>query len=475
MRVPMHPGRVVAASRACRRARWTDLVAVAVVVAVGLGGPAANAQVPGFGIGQQGPTSPTSLAPLPGIGGATNVTGLTATDLVTSPFSLADIDPVTGHLVGDHVGGHATSDAAMAVDLLADGQLAIDAAEIARKAQAEIERRRRARRPGQGVAIDRASNPGSPSPEELDTFPGDCHPANVAWQARIETVAAFQAMCTAAKADGISIQLNSAYRSPQRQVQLFRAAVARYGSEAAARKWVAWSDGTSCSSRHCSGQALDIASAGGAHQWLHTPVGCWSAAGGVRMGGSCGAGERTVVRANLYGFVAPMSHEPWHFELGIPIAGGVDEGGNPGYASCNPDPGQQVQALVAQIFRCKLRAAGYPEDRVAHITAEALMIAKCESGFRADARAGVSSAAGVFQFLTGSSHWIPGGRANVFDPVANITGAADYFIASDDRSIQPITRGSVGWRPWACSPRLSDVHGNANVFRNGMPDWAYQW
>ena len=456
-----------------RRARLVSAV-VAILLVLGLAPTVTDAQT-GLAAGNAGQVAPGVTF---GIGGATNVTGLAAVDVINSAYSLAQVDPVTGHLVGDHVGEPGSIDAAMAMDLMTSGQLAVDAAEIARQAQAEIARRRTARRET-GVALDRSANPGSPSPDELDTFTGECHPSNATWQARIETVAAFTAMCRAAASDGVTLQLNSAYRSPARQHQLFRSAVARYGSESAARKWVAWSDGTSCSSRHCSGQALDISRAHGAHTWLHTTAGCWHPTGQIDMGRtSCPTGTRPVRNGNLYGFVAPMDHEPWHWEIGIPLAGYIDDPnagpGNTGYADCSPSSTQQIPAIVAQIFRCKLRAAGYPEDRVTTIVAEALMVSKCESSWDPRIRSSRSSARGLWQFLRGSAHWIEGGYEAADDPVRSTVAAANYFIAVDDRQVYSETRGSKGWRPWACTAWLNDGS-NHNVFRNGIADWAYDW
>jgi len=83
------------------------------------------------------------------------------------------------------------------------------------------------------------------------------------------------------------ISISSGYRSPERQAELFRDAVAKYGSEAAARKWVA----PPGKSRHNHGIAADLAFATDAdRQWAHE-------------------------NAGQFGLNFRMGHEPWHIEL----------------------------------------------------------------------------------------------------------------------------------------------------------------
>jgi len=92
-------------------------------------------------------------------------------------------------------------------------------------------------------------------------------------------------MAKAASSAGISLQINSAYRSDAEQAVLFREAVQKYGSQSAASKWVA----PPGRSNHRIGRALDI---------------------------NLGPGVQTWLRANAsrYGFSQPMSWEPWHWE-----------------------------------------------------------------------------------------------------------------------------------------------------------------
>lgn len=84
----------------------------------------------------------------------------------------------------------------------------------------------------------------------------------------------------------------SAYRSPERQSELFSAAVAKYGSEAAARKWVA----PPGRSKHNHGDAVDLG---------FGPKGTPEYQAAVKYAHD---------NAQKYGLSFPMGHEPWHVE-----------------------------------------------------------------------------------------------------------------------------------------------------------------
>lgn len=79
------------------------------------------------------------------------------------------------------------------------------------------------------------------------------------------------------------LSVNSGYRSVERQRQLWEAAVRKYGSEAAARKWVA----PPGRSRHNMGLAADLA----------------------------GPLDLAHKLAPQFGIVFPLANEPWHGEL----------------------------------------------------------------------------------------------------------------------------------------------------------------
>jgi D-alanyl-D-alanine carboxypeptidase len=96
---------------------------------------------------------------------------------------------------------------------------------------------------------------------------------------------ALRRAATDAAADGVELVVNSGWRSPAYEDQLRRKAIAKYGSEAEAARWVA----TGTTSPHVSGDAVDI---GPAHA---TP---WLSAHGA-----------------AYGLCQIYGNEPWHYEL----------------------------------------------------------------------------------------------------------------------------------------------------------------
>lgn len=84
-----------------------------------------------------------------------------------------------------------------------------------------------------------------------------------------------------------NLRISSGYRSPERQTQLFEAALAKYGSPAAARRWVA----APGHSMHNRGLAADLKYLSpAARQWAHA-------------------------NASRFGLTFPLSNENWHVEL----------------------------------------------------------------------------------------------------------------------------------------------------------------
>lgn len=117
-----------------------------------------------------------------------------------------------------------------------------------------------------------------------------------------------QALRTAARdaaGEGLTFIVTSGWRSPAYQEDLLREAIAVYGSEAEAARWVA----TPSTSAHVSGDAVDLGP-------LEVTV--WLAAHGASYG-----------LCQIYG------NEPWHFEL-RPDA--LTEGCPPMYADPTDDP-----------------------------------------------------------------------------------------------------------------------------------------
>lgn len=119
---------------------------------------------------------------------------------------------------------------------------------------------------------------------------------------------ALRQAATDAAGDGVAFLVTSGWRSPKYQQQLLREAVARYGSEAEAARWVASAD----RSPHVSGDAIDIGPSD-AMAWLSE-------------------------RGAAYGLCQIYSNEPWHYEL-RPAT--IDRGCPPMYADPSHDPRMQ--------------------------------------------------------------------------------------------------------------------------------------
>ena len=108
--------------------------------------------------------------------------------------------------------------------------------------------------------------------------------------------------------EGVEFVVNSGWRSAAYQEQLLQEAVAEYGSEQEAARWVA----TPKTSAHVSGDAVDIEPAG-ATAWLSE-------------------------HGAAYGLCQIYGNEPWHYEL-RPEA--IDRGCPPMYADPTQDPRMQ--------------------------------------------------------------------------------------------------------------------------------------
>jgi hypothetical protein len=108
--------------------------------------------------------------------------------------------------------------------------------------------------------------------------------------------------------DGIEFYVDSGWRSPQYQQQLFDEAVSKYGSAEEAARWVAAPN----KSAHVSGDAVDIG---------HSDAAAWLSEHGARYG-----------LCQIYG------NEPWHYELRLAA---VDHGCPPMYADPTQDPRMQ--------------------------------------------------------------------------------------------------------------------------------------
>jgi zinc D-Ala-D-Ala carboxypeptidase len=98
-------------------------------------------------------------------------------------------------------------------------------------------------------------------------------------------LSALRRAATDAAYDGVAFVVDSGWRSPGYQEQLLREAVAKYGSEAEAARWVATPD----TSAHVSGDAADIGESD-ATEWLSE-------------------------HGAAYGLCQIYGNEPWHYEL----------------------------------------------------------------------------------------------------------------------------------------------------------------
>lgn len=105
--------------------------------------------------------------------------------------------------------------------------------------------------------------------------------------------------------DGVEFRVNSGWRSPTYQNQLRHKAIAKYGSEQEAARWVATAD----RSAHVLGNAIDLGPAE-ATAWLSK-------------------------HGAAYGLCQIYRNEPWHYEL-RPEA--IDQGCPPMYADPSQDP-----------------------------------------------------------------------------------------------------------------------------------------
>jgi zinc D-Ala-D-Ala carboxypeptidase len=121
-------------------------------------------------------------------------------------------------------------------------------------------------------------------------------------------LAALRNAATDAADDGVEFYVDSGWRSREYQEQLLREAIAKYGSEAEATRWVA----TPNTSAHVSGDAVDIGPSGAA-TWLS------------KYGAE-------------YGLCQIYGNEPWHYEL-RPQA--IEHGCPPMYADPTHDPRMQ--------------------------------------------------------------------------------------------------------------------------------------
>ena len=123
-----------------------------------------------------------------------------------------------------------------------------------------------------------------------------------------DLLAALRRAARDAAYDGVEFVVESGWRSAEYQEHLLRRAIAKYGSEREAARWVA----TPESSAHVSGDAVDLGPSA-ATAWLSA-------------------------RGAAYGLCQTYANEPWHYELRVEA---VDDGCPPMYADPTQDPRMQ--------------------------------------------------------------------------------------------------------------------------------------
>lgn len=185
----------------------------------------------------------------------------------------------------------------------------------------------------------------------------------------------------------------SGFRSKERQAELFADAVKRYGSEDAARKWVAPPGG----SNHNHGEAIDFDHG---REFANTPAGKW-----------------VHENAEKYGLYFPMAHEPWHIEM----VGGRRQGGT----------------MVGSAGNDKLNDSDGPDNHnpVASVSAKIVGNPSVE-GYGKNPN---SSAQGVGQFTDGT--WIAEVRRQDRETAKGKTDAQILALRDNPRYAATITQG----------------------------------
>jgi hypothetical protein len=138
-------------------------------------------------------------------------------------------------------------------------------------------------RPGRAPQVQPTSLPGEGASGEGAGVFDDGSPAVANLDPDLRS--ALRTAATAARDDGVEFQVNSGWRSAAYQRQLLQEAVAKYGSEHEAERWVA----TPETSAHVSGDAVDLGPSR-ATSWLSH-------------------------HGAAYGLCQIYRNEPWHYEL----------------------------------------------------------------------------------------------------------------------------------------------------------------
>jgi hypothetical protein len=300
----------------------------------------------------------------------------------------------------------------------------------------------------------------------------DCVIPTVPISVRTTVAEAWKVLCSDATAAGVQLRALDGLREPSEQAKLFRTAIKQYGSEIAARRHVAYATDDYCTSKHCTGVAIDVA-AGDGLAWLSSTVACADGTT-VRTATTCTAAERPLPRLARYGFTQPLVGNPAHIEFTLPLPGLAGTGSS----DCRP-AGVPVAQMVASIFRCRAQLAGWAPGSADRLAAEAVAVAHCESRWNPSARAWSGrwrtdpdprdgrtyTGVGVFM-LPIDLDVLWRGEGSMTDPLTNIHAAASLVLADGD------------WAGFSCA-----VGGPSNGFGTGpvlpahggpaLPEWAY--
>lgn len=326
---------------------------------------------------------------------------------------------------------------------------------------------------------DAAATP-IPASWEMKNFSECGNKNNKEFSNLIIVVNAFEELCQAAQRENINLELRAGFKTPAEQADLFEQALKFYGSDSEARRWVAFSDGNVCASRYCAGVAFGIENDSDALEWLNRVVGCTLEGNfTLAVNNTCSAGSTSITQAARYGFVAPAPNIPTYFEYALPVTSSENLEAS---ASCQPAASTSIPSMIGQIFRCRLGTAGIAGEEQRKIVAEALTVARCESGWSSGAKAlggrytndpypltgQFYSQAGVFMLSQSvAQKYVPGGYGAVNDPVANINGAASLWLSGQS------------WGPWPCATGAASPFENGPVlpqFGGGeLPEYAYQY
>lgn len=177
------------------------------------------------------------------------------------------------------------------------------------------------------------------------------------------------AMMQAAEAEGIDLKITSAYRSPELQAKLYEDALKKYGSAAAARKWVA----PPGNSMHNKGMAVDFAGSNG----------------GLLRDANSREAKWLKANAERFGLAVPLSNEPWQVEP----AGA--RGGGSGVAKSVTVPGSpeyELETLNKSTF--EPRVPFTVRDQAFNAAADRVITARATSALEEGMRAAMQRADG---------------------------------------------------------------------------------